>query len=264
MIRAKSRFIFVLLTLLSLTILSLGVMVAAAQDDQHGEEDPHWEYEGEAGPEAWGSLSHKYEMCGIGQAQSPINIEGAQTIDLANLEFSYGESALNIHNTGHSIQVEIDEGSTITYNEIVYPLKQFHLHTPSEHTINGEYYPMEAHFVHQLENGSLAVVGVLFYPADEDNQQFAMVFDNLPIEVAKPQPTDIRFAVESLLPANRQYTTYIGSLTTPPCTQGVRWLVLSEPIPLSENQYNAFRAVIEYNSRPTQPLNTRDLLEDAQ
>lgn len=251
-----------ILLFISMMSIGLGVMVSA-QDETHEDEPPHWEYEGEAGPDAWGSLSEDYALCSTGQAQSPIDITGAQTLNLTDIEFSYSPSALNIFNNGHTIQVGYDDGSTITYNELVYTLKQFHFHTPSEHTIDGESFPMEIHFVHQSDTGALAVVGVMLREGEADNAAYAPIFENLPAEKGDPQPTDIAIDANSLLPAGRLFTTYGGSLTTPPCSQGVRWLVLSEPVELSAAQIEAFHAIFELNARPVQPLNTRDLLEDA-
>ena len=151
-----------LLVMLSLLALGLGLMVSAsyAQDETHEDEPPHWDYEDPAG---WGALGEHgdYALCSTGQAQSPIDITDAQTLNLSDISFHYEPSALNIFNNGHTIQVMYDAGSSITYNEVSYDLKQFHFHTPSEHHVNGEPFSMELHFVHQDANGALAVVGVL-------------------------------------------------------------------------------------------------------
>jgi carbonic anhydrase len=163
---------------------------------------------------------------------------------------------------GHTIQVNYDEGSSITYNETTYQLVQFHFHHPSEHTVNGEPAAMEIHFVHKDAAGNLAVVGVLLVEGEADNQAYASVFTHLPAEESEPQTSDIKVNAADMLPESRTFYTYTGSLTTPPCTQGVRWLLLTEPIELSAAQLAAFNAIFEHNARPVQPLNDRDLLQD--
>jgi carbonic anhydrase len=224
---------------------------------------PHWTYEGEEGPEHWGSLDDSYALCSNGRAQSPIDIADAQGADLADITFNYQTSMLNIVNNGHTIQVNYDEGSSIVYNEIEYQLVQFHFHHPSEHTLNGEAFDLELHFVHRDANGALAVVGVMLREGEADNTAFAPVFDNLPQTPDDPPPTDSFLNGADLLPAEHRYFTYTGSLTTPPCTQGVRWLVLQTPVEISAAQIEAFAALFELNARPVQPLNTRDLLDDS-
>ncbi len=240
----------------------LNVMVANGEEAAPGE-PPHWTYEGEEGPEAWGSLDARYELCSTGHAQSPIDISGAEADDLTGITFHYNPSALNIFNNGHTIQVKYDEGSSITYNETEYHLAQFHFHHPSEHTINGEAFDMELHFVHLDAAGNVgAVVGVMLKQGETENPAFAAIFGNLPAEKGDPQPTDIVINAADLMPESILYSTYSGSLTTPPCTQDVRWLVLSTPVELSAAQLEAFTSLFELNARPVQPLNVRDLLED--
>jgi carbonic anhydrase len=222
----------------------------------------HWTYEGEEGPEFWGSLDPTYALCVSGRAQSPIDILGAQQTDLVRLTFNYQSSALNIFNNGHTIQVNYDAGSSLVYNETPYELIQFHFHTPSEHTLNGEVFNMELHLVHRDSSGNLAVVGVLLREGEQDNAVFAPIFDNLPAKQGDPQQTELTVSATDLLPQEHLYYTYLGSLTTPPCTQGVRWLVLQQPVEISAAQLQAFESIFEHKARPVQPLNNRDLLED--
>lgn len=246
-----------------LGLLIFLVVPLTAQDDDHEGEPPHWEYEGDAGPEHWGELSEDFALCGVGSAQSPIDISGASALNLTDISFDYGDSALNIFNNGHTIQVNVDEGSSITYNGITYDLLQFHFHHPSEHTIDGVPADMEIHFVHRDPNsGNLAVVGVLLMAGDDTNAEYAAVFDHLPAEVGEPDAMGNSIDVASLIPEGAHYTTYNGSLTTPPCSEIVRWLVLDTPVTLSAEQIEAFAAIHEMNARPVQPLNGRDLLED--
>lgn len=226
---------------------------------------PHWEYEGEEGPEHWGEIDPSFETCSTGHAQSPIDLssDALQTVNLKDIEFDYHPSMLNIFNNGHTIQVAYDEGSSITYNEIQYKLLQFHFHHPSEHTINGETYDMELHFVHSDAKGNLAVVGVLLNVGNAENEAFASIFDNLPTEVGDPLMTDIEIDASVLLPEVHLFDTYVGSLTTPPCTEGVRWLVLTTPVDLSAEQVASSDAIFKHDARPVQALNDRDLLADS-
>ncbi|MEZ4671869.1 MAG: carbonic anhydrase family protein [Anaerolineae bacterium] len=223
---------------------------------------PHWTYEGEEGPSHWGELDANYELCSTGRAQSPINVTGGLTGNLVDIGFNYVSSALNIFNNGHTVQVNYDAGSSIVYNEDTYQLAQFHFHHPSEHTINGEHYAMELHFVHKDAAGNLAVVGVLLNQTEQDNPAFDEIFNNLPAAKGDPQPTDMMVDAASLLPATHTYFTYSGSLTTPPCSQGVRWLLLTTPVAVSVHQVEEFATLFEMNARPVQALNNRDLLQD--
>jgi carbonic anhydrase len=223
---------------------------------------PHWEYEGNVdGPAQWGSLDTRFAACNQGRAQSPIDLKAPLTGNLTNIKFNYQPSALNIFNNGHTVQVNYDAGSSITFNETPYDLLQFHFHHPSEHTLDGKVFDMEVHFVHRSEAGSLAVVGVMITEGKE-NEALKSVFDNLPAAVGDPQPSDLMTDAAQIIPQNAGYYTYSGSLTTPPCTEGVRWLVLDQPIELSAAQIEAFGKLFELDARPVQPLNDRDLLED--
>jgi carbonic anhydrase len=180
---------FALLRILLVSVMldvALVAALVAAQD-----EPPHWTYEGEEGPEHWGELSPDYAACSVGEAQSPINIADPVEASLVNISFEYHESALNIFNNGHTIQVNYDEGSSITYNEDTYLLKQFHFHHPSEHSINGVPADMEIHFVHADATGNLAVVGVMLVEGDVADADYSVVFDNLPAEAGEPEATDL-------------------------------------------------------------------------
>lgn len=226
------------------------------------EDKTHWRYEGEEGPDHWGDLDEAWHACSEGSAQSPINLSDAVTLDLSDISFNYGEAPLKIFNNGHTIEVEIDPGYSIRYNEIDYELTQFHFHNPSEHLIDGEAGAMEAHFVHASQDGNLAVVGVILKEG-EASEDYAPIFDNLPSEEsAAPEESDLSIDLTKLLPAQKTFWTYGGSLTTPPCSEIVRWLVLTEPITLSAEQIEAFTAIHSGNARPVLPLNERDLFQD--
>ena len=220
-----------------------------------------WGYEDNESPSHWGELSPEFVLCGEGKAQSPIDIRDANATDLVDIEFQYGATANKIFNNGHTIQVDVDRGSHILYNGITYDLQQFHFHSPSEHTIDGEAAALELHLVHQDRNSAnLAVVGVLLTEGESKNTAYAPVFDNLPSEVGAPQASGEPFELATLLPRTLGYYTYQGSLTTPPCSEVVRWLLLDTPVELSAEQIAAFRAIFDGNARPVQPLGNRDLL----
>ena len=261
------RKLFVLYTVVSavcVIAVSLLLSTASAQDATATPAPlPHWTYEGEEGPAHWGALDPRYAACGSGRAQSPIDIKGPLPVNLTDIGFNYTPSALAIFNNGHTIQVNYDQGSSITYNEDVYQLVQFHFHHPSEHTLNGVPFAMELHLVHRDAAGNLAVVGVMLRQGSATNDAYAAVFDHLPTTVSTaPGASDLKINAADLLPKDRLYTTYLGSLTTPPCTEGVRWLVLQTPVDLSAAQIEAFGKLFESDARPVQPLNNRDLLSD--
>lgn len=258
-----SMLVFILIVaLVNMLIFSMIVAQEEAGDD-HEEGEVHWGYEGDEGPDNWASLSEAFALCGEGMAQSPIDITNATEADLADLEFSYGETAVNILNNGHTIQVNYDEGSTVTIDGTEYNLLQFHFHHPSEHTIDGEAFPMELHLVHADADGNLAVVGVMLAQGDEDNEAYASLWDVLPAEETDgPVETEITLNVSDLLPEERTFYHYSGSLTTPPCSEGVNWNVLTTPVMLSAAQVEAFMNIFELNARPVQPLNDRELEVD--
>ena len=255
-VMARSNQFILLLPL----VLALGIsaLMLTALADEAG-----WGYEGETGPAHWAELSPDFALCEEGAAQSPIDIAGSSELDLVDIDFQYGATANHIFNNGHTIQVNVDAGSRIVYNGLTYHLLQFHFHLPSEHTLDGAAAAMEIHFVHQDANsGNLAVIGVMLNEGAH-NDAYAAVFDNLPAEVGEPMPAGDDIALDALLPESRAFYTYQGSLTTPPCSEIVRWLVLDAPLQLSTEQIAAFAAIHAGNARPTLPLGARDLLHDA-
>jgi len=226
----------------------------------------HWTYdEEETAPAHW--AEHYPDCAGI--KQSPIDVTTALGSNLEDIVFSYAESAVTVFNSGHTIQAVYDEGSSIAVSGTTYPLKQFHFHSPSEHTVDGVPAAAELHLVHAIEVGgkvvSRAVVGVLIQEGEE-NPAFASVWANLPKVVSEESDAKTIAGAfvnaDDLLPDVRTYYTYPGSLTTPPCTEGVTWLLLTTPIEMSAKQIADFKAIIEDNNRPVQPLNDREVLED--
>jgi len=242
----------VLLAALAGTVLWLAPVLRA--------QEAHWSYSGEEGPEHWGKLSPAYAVCGQGKSQSPIDIKGATAADLKPIQFEYGVTVGEIVNNGHTIQANSAPGSKITVDGHVYELKQFHFHAPSENRIAGKSFPLEGHLVHTDREGKLAVVAVMFREGAA-NDAVAAVWAKMPAkkgEKAKPaSPVD----AGALLPKQRSYYSFSGSLTTPPCTEGVRWLVIKEPATVSHQQVEAFERVMEHhNNRPLQASNDRTVL----
>ena len=234
--------------------------------------DPVWHYEGEEGPEHWGDLSPAFATCREGRMQSPIDIAAATTTDQApaltlrfapaTLRIAHHEHIADGINNGHTIQVTYDEGDTLTVGDRAYELVQYHFHTPSEHTFAGRRYPMEMHLVHRAAGGSLAVVAVMIDEGRHD-AAFDPIWANLPgTRGIEKHYEHIKVDVDALLPSVHASYRYDGSLTTPPCTEGVSWFVLTTPIDLDRSQIAAFSALISQNSRPVQPLNGRTVLSD--
>ena len=219
----------------------------------------HWGYEGEGGPEHWGELNKDYAACSEGKSQSPVDITKATKGKLSKIEFDYKPTKLNILNNGHTVQVNYDKGSSITVGGQKYRLLQFHFHTPSEHTIDGKSFGMEMHLVHKSNKGELAVVGVLLDKGAE-NSAFKTTWDNLPEKANQKKSVKVSVNAADLIPGVRAYYAYSGSLTTPPCSEGVKWHVLSTPLEMSEEQIDTIHSIIHDNNRPVQPLNSRELV----
>jgi carbonic anhydrase len=222
---------------------------------------PHWTYEGEEGPAHWGELDASYATCGTGQHQSPIDVVSPVEQDLTNISFHYQPSQLNILNNGHTVQVNYDTGSTIELDGVRYDVLQFHYHAPSEHTVNGESFPAELHIVHKNADGNLAVVGILLKEGTE-NSAYAPFLDNLPASESEVEDAGVTIDAAELIPAIHTTYRYDGSLTTPPCTEGVQWLLMTTPVDLSAEQLGMLDEIFEVNNRPVQPLGERTPLED--
>jgi carbonic anhydrase len=233
--------------------------VASSHGGNHG---THWGYEGETGPEHWGDLDPAFERCETGITQTPINLAHADSLPLPNPVFNYRPSKLRIVNNGHTIQANYDEGSVLTLGDHTYQLVQFHFHTPSEHTLQGEHFPMEVHLVHKDEQGTLAVVGILMQQGVTHNL-VQTIWDKMPTEAGPEQVFEETINALTLLPKTQTTWRYTGSLTTPPCSEGVNWFVMTTPIEVSEAQAAAFKVLFKNNARPVQPLLDRTLLVDA-
>lgn len=246
---------------LSVLVLIL-VLLSACAPQQAEPASPHWTYEGEEGPSHWGKLSEAYATCSVGKSQSPIDIANSSEQDLTNISFHYQPSAVNILNNGHTAQVNYDPGSYIELDDTRYDIVQFHYHAPSEHTIDGESFPAELHIVHRSAEGNLAVVSILLQEGTENAADQPFI-SNLPVEIAEPKDAGVKINAIDLLPSLQTTFRYTGSLTTPPCTEGVNWLLMTTPVALSAQQLTALDSLFETgNNRPVQPINDRTLMED--
>lgn len=222
-----------------------------------GGPDPHWEYEGEKGSRSWGGLDPTFKTCGIGKRQSPINIEEreAERGGLKPIPFNYKAGPGEIVNNGHTIQVNLANSGSARFDGLEYRLAQFHFHTPSEEKINGMATHMVAHLVHRAGDTKLGVVAVLI-KLGKENAALKPIFDNLPPTEGKTAPL-ASFNPADILPSDPTYFAYIGSLTTPPCTEDVKWHVMKTPIEISYAQLAAFKKLYKMNARNTQPTNGR-------
>ena len=237
-------------------------MIAGAGGGTGAYAQRHWGYEGEHGPEHWGSLDPGFAVCSNGREQSPIDLTGAEPGALSEIVFEYAPSPISILNNGHTIQVDYRAGSGIVLDGARYGLVQFHFHHRSEHTVDGADFPLEMHLVHADAGGALAVVGV-FLEEGAANEALAPVWRGLPAEAGPARLIEGTVDANALLPERRTTWRYPGSLTTPPCSEGVSWLVMTEPVTASQEQIEAFSALFPVNNRPVQPLNGRRLVTDA-
>ncbi|MEN9658927.1 MAG: hypothetical protein RL571_2392 [Pseudomonadota bacterium] len=225
-------------------------------------EGGHWAYEGSTGPENWGGMSPSFALCKEGREQSPINITRSYAQEMEKIKFNYGMTKITVVNNGHTIQLNIDPGSFIEALGAKYQLLQFHFHTPSEEAIGGIRYPMVAHLVHKSEDGKLAVVAALIQQGAQDNPLIEALWDKMPSEHNETRTFDkLTYSPAALLPLDQSFYTFMGSLTTPPCSEGVRWLVMKNPLSISARQIARFRKEFPMNARPIQSINARNVME---
>ncbi len=225
----------------------------------------HWGYTGHEDPTHWGDLDPKYAECKLGGSQSPININKdiiIETKGLSPIDFHYTTSAASVINNGHSVQVNVQSGSYIKIDGKEFELKQFHFHTPSENQIDGKNFPLEAHFVHQAKDGSLAVVAVMFEDGKE-NAIINKIWKKMPKKAGEKAACSLSAAmINDLLPKEKAYYRFDGSLTTPPCSEGVRWFVLKDYSSVSKKEVEEFLHTLHHpNNRPVQPVNARKVLQ---
>jgi carbonic anhydrase len=245
-------------TLILVLVVFEAAWVAIAQDANHSHQ---WAYAGESGPEHWGDLKAEYSVCKTGHEQSPIDIRQAKKADLPVLHFEYKSTPLRIINNGHTIQINYAPGSFLVVGDKRYELKQFHFHHPSEERIQGKSYDMVAHLVHADSQGKLAVVAVLLKEGPANNF-LNEIWASIPKTEGKEQAiAGVQINAADLLPPNTAYYTYAGSLTTPPCSEGVAWFVLKTPVDLSTAQVHTFAHIYPDNARPVQPIDGRVVKE---
>jgi carbonic anhydrase len=228
-------------------------------------EHHHWSYDESTGPEKWGELGEANLVCVNGNEQSPINLEHSLVIEDTDYEghqIDYEPTTFALQNNGYTVQADATiETSRIVVEGEEYKLAQFHFHTPSEHQFNGKHFDMELHLVHKNKNDELAVIGLMI-KAGEENEILAPLWDALPSEKTKEENAQkYLIDLEALLPQNQTSFHYDGSLTTPPCTEEVDWIIFEQPIEMSEEQVQAFKGIFSENNRPVQPLNEREIIK---
>lgn len=218
----------------------------------------HWSYDGASGPDHWGDLKAEYEACAAGAQQSPIDFRDVRSADLAAPQVNWHAFTGQVINNGHTIQVNVAPGSSMVLEGKTYQLLQFHFHHASEHTVDGKHYPLEAHFVHQAEDGTLGVLGV-FFEEGASNPLLDHILALAPTGEGEAEET-LQVDPFALLPTDLRMYRYEGSLTTPPCSEVVEWVVFKQPMQASKTQLNAFAALFDHNYRPVQSLNRRYVL----
>lgn len=236
--------------------VSAPVVLPPAIKPYHGD---HWSYEGETGPANWGRHP-RWSQCATGTRQSPIDLRDGMKVDLEPIVFDYRPSGFNVVDNGHTIQVNVGPGNTMALQGKSYELLQFHFHRPSEERINGKGFEMVVHLEHKDTEGKLAVVAVLLERGKAQNM-IQTVWNNLPLEKNDTVTPSIVLNPADVLPTRRDYFTYMGSMTTPPCTEGVLWMVMKEPVQASPAQMALFSRLYPLNARPIQPSSGRVVKE---
>ena len=243
---------------------SPGQVPAASSDSKPAEKPAHWSYGGNEGPAYWGELSTDYSQCSIGRNQSPVDLNQDDAIrsNKDSVQVDYQPMGYELVNNGHTLQAT-PQGTQppLQIGSRTFTLKQFHFHDPSEHTFKGRHFPLELHLVHRAEDGALAVLAVVFQEGDENPALAPLVAESLSRGQTRKltEPLDIR----PLLPKKLSYFRLNGSLTTPPCSEGVTWVVFSSPVTASKAQIEALGQIMGGpNNRPVQPLNARILVDD--
>jgi carbonic anhydrase len=225
-----------------------------------GSHSSHWDYSGNAGPEAWAQMNPEFAKCSSGTRQSPIDIRDGIKVELEAVKFDYRPSSFRVIDNGHTVQVNVGSGNTIEVMGRRFELVQFHFHRPSEERIDGKQFDMVAHLVHKDPDGRLAVVAVLL-ERGAAQALVQSVWNNLPLEKGDELTGRGMLNLADLLPIDRSYYTYMGSLTTPPCSEGVLWMVMKKPVQISAEQVGIFARLYPMNARPVQSASGRLIKE---
>jgi carbonic anhydrase len=234
---------------------------AEVAHDGHGAHgSAHWTYEGDAGQTHWGSLSEEYSTCGTGAEQSPIDIKAPVLGQFEPPAVNYTATEGTASDNGHTLKVSFELGSSIKLNERLYRLVELHYHATSEHTLEGTSYPAELHFVHKTVDDKIAVIGVLLEAASEPNTTWASVINALAAAPKTGSASVGKLQLQQIMPQEPEVYRYEGSLTTPPCSEGVKWSVMTQPVKVSAKQIAKLTKRYAANSRAVQPLNERDIL----
>jgi len=218
-----------------------------------------WSYEGKTGPLNWGKLDHAYKACSDGHEQSPINIRGARlNKSLQPVEYHYMGGSITLENDGHAIIAHVHPGSYILVDGARYDLKWFDFHRPSEEAVNGKLTDLDVHLFHESSDGKMVMIAVRFaLDRGEANSLLAALWPHLPAAPGSTAKITDMIDPGGFLPEDRGYWTYMGSLTTPPCTEGVRWIVYQDPLTISLSQVRAFDRLFHINSRQLQDTHGR-------
>lgn len=236
---------------LNFLIISLGLVSCSSV---------HWGYQGAESPSHWSELSSEYKKCELGKYQSPINLKFKNSIAKEHeVNFYYHPTPAKIVNNGHTIEFDLEEDNFLMIDENKYKLIQFHFHDPSEHTIEGVHYPAELHLVHKSKTGKLAVVGIVLEIGN--GKELDHIFDKVP-EVSKTEHVD-SLHLEKLTSKSNAHFYYKGSLTTPPCSEDVSWIVLDKHLKINQNQLKKFTAYYLDNNRPVQAVNKREVFHSS-
>ena len=237
-----------------------GAGAAKAGDKAAAGHAAHWDYKGSAGPATWGGLKPEFSLCSTGQRQSPIDIRGGLAVDLDPVLFDYQASRFGVIDNGHTVQVNLAAGNAIEVGGKRFELLQFHFHRPSEERIDGRQFELSLHLVHKDAQGRLAVVALLF-DKGQANPVLQKVWNNLPLERNEEAAARVPLELNELLPADRRYFTFMGSLTTPPCSEGVQWIVMRQPVTLTAEQIDIFARIYPMNARPVQQASGRRIMQ---
>jgi carbonic anhydrase len=248
--RSRNQLFSIIVIIITIAFLLLPTTAASAAG---------WGYSGADNPTQWGKLDPKFTLCESGRNQSPIDLTGTISGKPTQLIFNYQPTPLIVVNTGRTIRVDYTPGSTLSIDGTPYTLLQFHFHTPSEHTIDGQAAAMELHLVHRNSQQELAVVGIMLQ-SGATNPQIERIWQQIPATGTATTINDTHINATSLLPSSTAHFSYIGSLTTPPCSEGVKWQVLSTPITISPAQLDTFVRLYPLDARPVQARRDRSII----